>query len=73
VRKPKSQGAPTKKAEAITPAIMEVLNGSLESISEPFVSEADMQKVIATAHHCRLLRMGTTYSMSLLLLLLCFV
>jgi hypothetical protein len=36
---------PTKHAEAITSAITEVLNDSLESISESFVSKAEMQKV----------------------------
>ena len=38
---------PTKQAEAITSAITEVLNDSLESISESFVSKAEMQKVNA--------------------------
>lgn len=45
VRKLESQGVPTKQAEAITSAITEVLNDSLESISESFVSKAEMQKV----------------------------
>ena len=40
VRKLESQGVPTKQAEAITSAITEVLNDSLESISESFVSKA---------------------------------
>ncbi|KAK3134555.1 hypothetical protein QOZ80_6AG0550680 [Eleusine coracana subsp. coracana] len=44
VRKLESQGVPTKQAEAITSAITEVLNDSLESISESFVSKAEMQK-----------------------------
>jgi hypothetical protein len=46
VRKLESQGVPTKHAEAITSAITEVLNDSLESISESFVTNAEMQKVI---------------------------
>jgi len=45
VRKLESQGVPTKQVEAITSAITEVLNDSLESISESFVSKAEMQKV----------------------------
>jgi hypothetical protein len=54
---------PTKQAEAMTSAITEVLNDSLKSISKSFVSKAEMQKVtIATTHHRRLLRMGTTSS-----------
>ncbi|XP_062229820.1 uncharacterized protein LOC133927384 isoform X2 [Phragmites australis] len=44
VRKLESQGVLTKQAEAITSAITEVLNDSLESISESFVSKAEMQK-----------------------------
>lgn len=39
---------PTKQAEAITSAITEVLNDSLESISESFVSKAEMQKASAS-------------------------
>jgi hypothetical protein len=42
VRKLESQGVPTKQAEAIT----EVLNDSLDSMSESFVSKADIQKVV---------------------------
>jgi hypothetical protein len=49
VRKLESQGVPTKQAEAITSSITEVLNDSLESISESFVSKAEMQKVIIVA------------------------
>ncbi|AQK80949.1 Mitochondrion protein [Zea mays] len=48
VRKLESQGVPTKQAEAITSAITEVLNDSLESISESFVSKAEMQKASAS-------------------------
>ncbi|KAL5223740.1 hypothetical protein ABZP36_010379 [Zizania latifolia] len=44
VRKLESQGVPTKQAEAITSAITEVLIDSLESISESFLSMAEMQK-----------------------------
>jgi hypothetical protein len=63
VTKLESQGVPTKQAEAITSSITEVLNNSLESFSKSFVSKAEIQKVIiATTHHRRLLRMGTTSS-----------
>lgn len=54
MRKLESQGVPTKQTEAITSAITEVLNDSLESISESFVSKAEMQKV-TPAIACRLL------------------
>ena len=54
VRKLESQGVPTKQAEAITSAITEVLNDSLESISESFVSKAEMQKVAALTLRDRL-------------------
>ena len=54
VRKLESQGVPTKQAEAITSAITEVLNDSLESISESFVSKAEMQKVVALTLRDRL-------------------
>ncbi|KAG5624903.1 hypothetical protein H5410_010121 [Solanum commersonii] len=44
VRRLEAQGVPSKQAEAITSAITEVLNGSLENIANSFVSLAEMQK-----------------------------
>jgi hypothetical protein len=75
-----SGGPPETKSLAVGRPLgsiqQEVLNDSLESISESFVSNAEMQKVLATAHHSRLLRTGTASSMSncfifFLLVLLC--
>ena len=45
MRSLEAQGVPSKQAEAITSAITEVLNDSLENVSESFVSKAEMQKV----------------------------
>ncbi|XP_022929338.1 uncharacterized protein LOC111435941 isoform X3 [Cucurbita moschata] len=45
VRKLEGQGVPSNQAEAITAAITEVLNDSLENISHSFVSKGEMQKV----------------------------
>lgn len=39
-----AQGIPSKHAEAITSSITEVLNHSLESVAQSFVSKAEMQK-----------------------------
>lgn len=36
---------PSKQAEAITAAITEVLNDTLENVSQSFVSKGEMQKV----------------------------
>nr|CAD1830428.1 unnamed protein product [Ananas comosus var. bracteatus] len=44
VRRLESQGVPTKQAEAITTAITEVLNDSLENVAQSFVSKGEMQK-----------------------------
>ncbi|KAE8686551.1 cytochrome P450 71A9-like [Hibiscus syriacus] len=44
VRSLEAQGVPSKRAEAITGAITEVLNDSLENVSHSFVSKAEMQK-----------------------------
>ncbi|XP_028794318.1 protein FMP32, mitochondrial-like [Neltuma alba] len=44
VRKLEGQGVPSKQAEAITAAITEVLNDSLENASQSFVSKEEMQK-----------------------------
>ncbi|MBA0572982.1 hypothetical protein Gohar_000289 [Gossypium harknessii] len=44
VRSLEAQGVPSKQAEAITSAITEVLNDSLENVSQSFVSKAEMQK-----------------------------
>ncbi|OAY60828.1 protein FMP32, mitochondrial [Manihot esculenta] len=44
VRRLEAQGVPSKQAEAITAAITEVLNDSLENVSQSVVSKAEMQK-----------------------------
>ncbi|XP_065014756.1 protein FMP32, mitochondrial-like [Musa acuminata AAA Group] len=44
VRGLEAQGIPSKHAEAITSSITEVLNHSLESVAQSFVSKAEMQK-----------------------------
>ncbi|XP_039020480.1 coiled-coil domain-containing protein 90B, mitochondrial-like [Hibiscus syriacus] len=44
VRRFEAEGLPSKQAEAITTAITEVLNGSLENLSLSVVSRTDMQK-----------------------------
>ncbi|CAK7329614.1 unnamed protein product [Dovyalis caffra] len=44
VRGLEAQGVPSKQAEAITAAITEVLNDSLENVSHSFVSKSEMQK-----------------------------
>ncbi|XVF62147.1 hypothetical protein PTKIN_Ptkin08bG0193600 [Pterospermum kingtungense] len=44
VRKLEAEGLPSKQAEAITAAITEVLNDSLENVSLSVVSKAEMQK-----------------------------
>eukprot|EP01018_Ginkgo_biloba_P021301 Gb_03855 [translate_table: standard] len=44
VRRLEAQGMPSKQAEAITAAITEVLNDSLENVAQSFVSKAEMQK-----------------------------
>ncbi|KAL9669270.1 hypothetical protein QQ045_006814 [Rhodiola kirilowii] len=46
VKSLESQGVPSKQAEAITSAIIEVLNDSLENVAQSFVSKAEMQKNI---------------------------
>lgn len=40
-----AQGVPSKQAEAITTAITEVLNDSLENVAHSFVAKAEMQQV----------------------------
>jgi len=45
VRRLEGQGVPSKQAEAITAAITEVLNDSVENVSQSFVSKAEMQKI----------------------------
>lgn len=40
-----AKGVPSKQAEAITAAITEVLNDSLENVAHSFVSKAEMEKV----------------------------
>lgn len=44
VRGLEAQGIPSKHAEVITASITEVLNHSLESVAQSFVSKAEMQK-----------------------------
>ncbi|KDP46688.1 hypothetical protein JCGZ_06476 [Jatropha curcas] len=44
VRRLEAEGLPSKHAEAITAAITEVLNDSLENVSQSVVSKAEMQK-----------------------------
>nr|GEZ99232.1 protein FMP32, mitochondrial-like [Tanacetum cinerariifolium] len=46
VRSLEAQGVPSKQAEAITSAITEVLNDSLENVADSFVSKADMEKTV---------------------------
>ncbi|KAG9146055.1 hypothetical protein Leryth_016606 [Lithospermum erythrorhizon] len=48
VRKLEGQGVPSKQAEAITGAITEVLNDSLENVVQSFVSKEEMQKIEMT-------------------------
>ncbi|XP_022763188.1 coiled-coil domain-containing protein 90B, mitochondrial-like isoform X2 [Durio zibethinus] len=55
VRSLEAQGVPSKQAEAITAAITEVLNDSLENVSHSFVSKAEMQK----EHHFSMLQRET--------------
>ncbi|CAL5371266.1 unnamed protein product [Camellia sinensis] len=46
VRRLEAQGVPSKQAEAITAAITEVLNDSLENVAQSFVSKPEMQKSV---------------------------
>ncbi|XP_058098710.1 protein FMP32, mitochondrial-like [Magnolia sinica] len=48
VRRLEAQGIPSKQAEAITAAITEVLNDSLENSAQTFVSRSEMQKIEMT-------------------------
>ncbi|CAH9105755.1 unnamed protein product [Cuscuta europaea] len=48
VRKLEAQGVPSKQAEAITAAITEVLNDSLESVAQSLVSKYELQKIEMT-------------------------
>ncbi|KAK4788247.1 hypothetical protein SAY86_019566 [Trapa natans] len=45
VKRLEAQGIPLKQAEAITTEIRDVLDDSLENVSQSFVSKYDMQKV----------------------------
>lgn len=45
MRRLEAQGIPSVQAEAITAAITEVLNDSLENVAQSFVSKGEMQKV----------------------------
>ncbi|GLT44609.1 hypothetical protein SLA2020_184950 [Shorea laevis] len=44
VRRLEAEGVPSKQAEAITASITEVLNDSLENVSQSVVSKAEMQR-----------------------------
>ncbi|KAH7430851.1 hypothetical protein KP509_08G017200 [Ceratopteris richardii] len=44
VRRLESQGLTQKQAEAVTEAIIEVLNDSMDNVSQTFVSKPDIQK-----------------------------
>ncbi|XP_065004712.1 uncharacterized protein LOC135636711 isoform X5 [Musa acuminata AAA Group] len=44
VRRLEKEGVPSKQAEAITSTITEVLNESLESVAQSFVSKPEMQR-----------------------------
>ncbi|KAK7351889.1 hypothetical protein VNO77_11642 [Canavalia gladiata] len=44
VRGLEAKGVPSKQAEVITSAIIEVLNDSLENVAQSFVSKSEMQK-----------------------------
>ncbi|CAK9157063.1 unnamed protein product [Ilex paraguariensis] len=48
VRRLEAQGVPSKQAEAITEAITQVLNDSLENVAHSFVSKGEMQKIEMT-------------------------
>ncbi|XP_076935123.1 protein FMP32, mitochondrial-like [Bidens hawaiensis] len=48
VRRLEGQGVPSKQAEAITSAITDVLNDSLENVAQSFVSKGEMQKIEMT-------------------------
>lgn len=48
VRRLEAQGVPSKQAEAITSAITEVLNDSLENVAQSFVSRGEMQRIEMT-------------------------
>ncbi|XVF15859.1 hypothetical protein REPUB_Repub09cG0192600 [Reevesia pubescens] len=50
VRRLEAEGLPSKQAEAITAAITEVLNDSLENVSLSVVSKSEMQKSEMTQH-----------------------
>ncbi|KAL7605242.1 hypothetical protein Lser_V15G19607 [Lactuca serriola] len=45
VRRLEGEGVPSKQAEAITSAIIEVLNDSLENVAQSFVSKGEMERI----------------------------
>ncbi|XP_078447891.1 uncharacterized protein LOC144716593 [Wolffia australiana] len=55
VRRLEAQGIPSKHAEAITSAIIEVLNDSLETVAQSFASQGELQK----EHHFSILQRET--------------
>ncbi|KVH92321.1 protein FMP32, mitochondrial-like [Cynara cardunculus var. scolymus] len=48
VRRLEGEGVPSKQAEAITSAVIEVLNDSLENVAQSFVSKGEMQRIEMT-------------------------
>ncbi|CAA7391956.1 unnamed protein product [Spirodela intermedia] len=46
VRRLEAQGIPSQHAEAITSAITEVLNDSLENVAQSFASQGELQKLV---------------------------
>ncbi|CAI9103719.1 OLC1v1002256C1 [Oldenlandia corymbosa var. corymbosa] len=53
VKNLEAQGVPSQQAEAITSAIIEVLNGSLENVGHSFLSRSEMQQA-AVLHESNL-------------------
>ncbi|KAI3767931.1 hypothetical protein L2E82_18360 [Cichorium intybus] len=48
VRRLEGEGVPSKQAEVITSAIIEVLNDSLENVAQSFVSKGEMERIEMT-------------------------
>ncbi|MQL98693.1 hypothetical protein Taro_031411 [Colocasia esculenta] len=66
VRRLEAQGIPSKQAEAITSAITEVLNDSLENVAQSFVSQGELQKDFGGTLHRGLVNLSPYEVMSLL-------
>lgn len=45
VRRLEAQGVPSKQADAITTAITQVLNDSVDNVGQSFISKSEMQKI----------------------------